>query len=145
MVSVELWVYNIGSDAVVNIINQFLQTNIQGIWHTSLVVFDKEYYFMSGVQQGPPGTSPFGTPVQKIEFGSTEMTEECFAAFLQEINSLYTEKTYHIIRNNCNHFSNALLKRLVDREIPQYIMEASKLFENTPFEQMLSGMSPGAK
>lgn len=145
MAKVVLWVYNIGNDAILNTLNALLGSNIEGIWHTSLVVFEREYYFMSGVKEGEPGKSPFGVPVRKVEFGETEITKEGFSEYLKEIDGLYTEETYHIIRNNCNHFSDALLKHLVNQEMPAYIMEVAKMFENTPFESMLAGLAPGMK
>lgn len=145
MGSVELWVYALGDDNTVNLVNSMLGTKIEGFWHTSLVVFDREYYFMGGIQKSIPGTTPFGTPSRKIDFGGTEMTQEQLNHFLSSVNDQFTEETYHIIRNNCNHFSNVLMKQLVDKEIPSYIMEVARMFENTPFESLLAGINPGMK
>lgn len=140
---VQLWIYNLGNEETIKLLNSMLGTEIEGIWHTSLVVFGKEYYFMGGIKKSMPGTTPFGAPSKKIDFGGTEMTEDQLESFLKDINDLYTEETYHIIKNNCNHFSNLLLKQLVDKEIPPYIMNVSKMFENTPFESIFSNFAPG--
>ncbi|KAI5191231.1 desumoylating isopeptidase 1 [Nematocida minor] len=143
MANVELWVYNLGNESTLKLLNAMLGIELEGIWHTSLVVFNEEHYFMGGIRKSAPGTTPFGSPAKKIDFGSTEITNAQLDAFLSEIDELYTEKTYHIIRNNCNHFSNSLLKHLVNKEMPAYIMEVAKMFENTPFESMLTGLAPG--
>ncbi|EHY65859.1 hypothetical protein NERG_01466 [Nematocida ausubeli] len=143
MQRVELWVYNIGNDSAVAMIRGVLGVDIQGIWHTSLHLFGKEYYFMSGIRADRPGTSPFGAPARKIELGETGVTEEELTSYLKKIDELYTEQTYHIIRNNCNHFSNNLAKYLVNKEVPAYIMDVAKMFENTPFEALLAGLAPG--
>ena len=42
---------------------------IEGVWHTSIVVGGLEYYFGCGVSQSSPGLTPFGRPVQVIELG----------------------------------------------------------------------------
>jgi hypothetical protein len=36
---------------------------IEGIWHTGIVVYDKEYYFGGGICAGGPKQTPYGYPV----------------------------------------------------------------------------------
>lgn len=33
---------------------------IDGIWHTGIVVYGKEYYFGGGISYDPPSRTPFG-------------------------------------------------------------------------------------
>lgn len=33
---------------------------VDGIWHTGIVVYGKEYYFGGGISYDPPGRTPFG-------------------------------------------------------------------------------------
>lgn len=33
---------------------------IEGVWHTGIVVYGKEYYFGGGISYDPPGMTPFG-------------------------------------------------------------------------------------
>ena len=33
---------------------------IEGVWHTGIVVFGKEYYFGGGISYDPPSMTPFG-------------------------------------------------------------------------------------
>lgn len=42
---------------------------IDGIWHTAIVVGGLEYYYGGGVNQSIPGSTPFGQPLQKINLG----------------------------------------------------------------------------
>ena len=42
---------------------------IDGIWHTAVVVGGLEYYYGGGVNQSIPGSTPFGQPLQKVELG----------------------------------------------------------------------------
>lgn len=42
---------------------------IDGIWHTAIVVGGLEYYYGGGVNQSIPGSTPFGQPLQKVDLG----------------------------------------------------------------------------
>ena len=42
----------------------FLGKQIDGIWHTGIVVYGKEYYFGGGICAGIPKQTPYGYPVQ---------------------------------------------------------------------------------
>jgi hypothetical protein len=41
----------------------FLGKQIDGIWHTGIVVYGKEYYFGGGICAGLPKQTPYGYPV----------------------------------------------------------------------------------
>ena len=42
---------------------------LDGIWHTAIVVGGLEYYYGGGVNQARPGSTPFGQPLQVINLG----------------------------------------------------------------------------
>ncbi len=46
-----------------------LLTQIEGVWHTSIVVHGVEYVYGYGVQRAVPGTTPFGQPLHEIHLG----------------------------------------------------------------------------
>ena len=50
-------------------LTSWLVVQIDGIWHTSIVVGGKEYYFGGGVQEAPAGHTPYGTPVDVVAMG----------------------------------------------------------------------------
>jgi desumoylating isopeptidase 1 len=39
---------------------------IEGVWHTGIVVYGKEYYFGGGISYDPPSMTPFGKLNQLI-------------------------------------------------------------------------------
>jgi hypothetical protein len=39
---------------------QLIGKHIEGVWHTGIVVFSKEYYFGGGISYDDPGRTPFG-------------------------------------------------------------------------------------
>ena len=38
---------------------------IDGVWHTGVVVFGKEFFFGGGIQSGDPGETPYGVPKER--------------------------------------------------------------------------------
>lgn len=55
---------------------------IEGIWHTSVVVYGKEFYFSGGICFDNPKTTAYGQPVSEIKFGETEISPNDFHAYL---------------------------------------------------------------
>lgn len=39
------------------------------MWHTSVVVAGREWYYGGGVQEAVAGASPFGTPAEVVRLG----------------------------------------------------------------------------
>lgn len=46
-----------------------IMLQIDGIWHTGMVLDGREYFFGQGIQHTPAGASPFGKPLHIIELG----------------------------------------------------------------------------
>ncbi|OAG29888.1 hypothetical protein NEDG_02125 [Nematocida displodere] len=137
MGAVEVWVYDITNGMAVSMLKEMVGADIKGIWHTSVVVFGKEYYFQGGIQRNSPGTTAFGRPVERLPFGETSLTEKDFEGFLQEVGYNFSNKTYDIFENNCNHFSNAAALHLVGKEVPSYIMDLPNLIKNSPAGELI--------
>ena len=55
-----------------------LGKHIEGIWHTSLIVYGKEYYFGKGICYNLVGNTPFGKPTRVVDLGETRKSEERF-------------------------------------------------------------------
>jgi len=93
-----------------------------GLWHTGLVVFGKEYYFKGGVQVDDPGTSDFGKPTKVLRLGMTlRSRREMHAHLVHRIESLFRDDTYDVFTNNCNHFCDALALFLLGRHVPDEV------------------------
>ena len=106
---------------------------IEGVWHTSLVVFGREYFFGGGIQSGIPGLTPYGTPLKKTLYGKTTKTKKEFENYLDSIDNIYNAENYHIYKNNCNHFTNAIAKYLCNKPLPEDIVDQYKTLQGTPF------------
>lgn len=42
----------------------FIGKELEGVWHSSLVVYDKEFYYSGGICFDKPMTTQFGKPVK---------------------------------------------------------------------------------
>ena len=114
-----------------------LGRQIDGVWHTGIVVHGQEYYFGGGIQVGYPGGTHFGRPMQVIPMGETHIPEELLQEFLAEISPRFTMHTYNLLRWNCNNFSNEVAQFLVGKEIPSHILSLPDDVMNTPLGQQL--------
>eukprot|EP01083_Nonionella_stella_P058027 152081_1 len=98
------------------------QTTIEGIWHTGLVVYEKEYFFGGGIQKESPGTTMFGTEYEVISMGTTSKTESEFDAFLKRITPRFTQAHYSLLSHNCNTFTDECVGFLTGEQLPQDII-----------------------
>lgn len=123
---------------------------IDGIWHTGVVIFGIEYFFGGGIQCLPYGTfsAQNNLPVQKlINVGTTNRTRSDLEQYLRSVRHLYSMHTYDLINNNCNNFSDAVVRYLTSETsnvgIPSYIVDLPRIAFSTPGGQMLRPMIEG--
>ena len=120
---------------------------VDGVWHTGVCVFGKEYYYGGGICVGKPKKTPYGYPVKELDFGYTTKTEADLKAYIKSINNQFTIVTYNVLNHNCNHFTDAALYFLVGKHLPDSILKQHEELLNTPMGQMvrplLEGMSQG--
>ncbi|KAI9184440.1 hypothetical protein H9P43_003493 [Blastocladiella emersonii ATCC 22665] len=135
--SVTLLVYDLSQGMARMISRQLTGRQIDGIWHTSVVIHGQEWYFGQGVFSTTPGVHHYGAPVQRVPMGETEISRELFREFIDEIRPRFTAVHYHLLNHNCNTFSNEVCQFLVGRSIPSYITNLPGDFLETPFGQAL--------
>ncbi|KAM3402120.1 hypothetical protein ACQJBY_006207 [Aegilops geniculata] len=140
---VKLHIYDLSRGMARQLSTTVLGKPIDAIWHTGVVVHGKEYFFGGGIQQDRPGRTPYGTPARVEHFGVTHVTKEDFEDFLQEISPRYTPETYNLLSNNCNHFSNEVVKFLVGSAVPSYILDQPKEAMKSPIGALIMPMIQG--
>jgi thiol-disulfide isomerase/thioredoxin len=138
--SVVLHLYDLSQGMAKNLSRQFLGKQIDGIWHTGIVVYGKEFYYGGGICKDPPSKTPYGTPMKSITLGETEIPEDLFLEFLTEINYKFTSDKYDLFENNCNNFTDACSEFLVGEKIPTYITGLPKEVLATPMGKMIRPM-----
>merc|ERR1739838_1047972 len=72
--TVKLYIYDLSQGMAKMMSAPLLGKQIDGVWHTAIVVYDREYFFGSGgVNHVRPGTTQLGAPLQKLNLGTTEI------------------------------------------------------------------------
>ncbi|CAK4806673.1 unnamed protein product [Aphanomyces euteiches] len=139
---VVLHVYDLTRGMARQMSASLLGRQIEGVWHTGVFVYGKEYFFGGGIQAIHPSfvVSTYGQPVQVVQLGETEVPPEEFASFLQEISPRFTAATYNLLSHNCNNFSNEVAQFLLGSGIPQHILDLPNEVLSTPMGAMFRPM-----
>ncbi|GFO04318.1 desumoylating isopeptidase 1 [Plakobranchus ocellatus] len=137
--TVTLYVYDL-SQGLARVVSQgILGRQIDGIWHTAIVVFGNEYFFGSvGIEACGPGGTILGQPNQKIDLGTTEIPFDLFMQYLEELSETsFKGSTYHLLYHNCNNFSSELAQFLTGKDIPSHITNLPQELLNTSLGAMI--------
>lgn len=141
--NVQLVIYDLSRGLATSLSQSFLGIQINGIWHTGVVVFDKEIYYGGGIQVSSLGQFSNSNnlyPIEVVSIGITSKTKDELDVFLSSIYSRFTASTYDLLRNNCNHFSNEVCLFLTGKTIPSYIVDLPNIVRSSPGGQMLLPM-----
>ena len=135
---VRLFVYDLSNGLAAQLSQQLTGRYFRAIFHTGIVVYDREYFFGGGgIESSLPGRSPYGTPIERLELGRTEVTPALWHEFLEECGEAYGVGKYHLLEHNCNTFSNAASNFLLGIDIPAEITALPEDFLRTPLGMML--------
>jgi hypothetical protein len=104
---IKLLIYDISNGMAKQMSPMLLKKRIDGIYHTGIVIYGVEYYYGGGICKGVPKKTPYGTPIKEINLPGTELPKELLEEYLEsELKSKFSADKYHILNNNCNHFTN---------------------------------------
>eukprot|EP00916_Digyalum_oweni_P027096 GHVL01044459.1.p1 GENE.GHVL01044459.1~~GHVL01044459.1.p1 ORF type:complete len:410 (+),score=100.62 GHVL01044459.1:44-1231(+) len=144
MPPVILHVYDLSQGMMKQMSRTLLGKHFDGLWHTGVVYLGNEYFFGGGIQKMSPQQvwSVTGArPVQTLNLGESNKSEFELSAFLTSENKNWTSETYDLIKHNCNDFTNAVAKYLLNGTgIPQHILDLPKEAMSTPMGSMLANM-----
>lgn len=159
---VQLAIYDLSMGMASTLSGQLLglEHAVPMIPHTAIIVFGREYFFSSGIQNMHPNSfrqSRGIQPVQVITVGHTGVSKERFDHWCyNDDNSdndtngarrLYNEHSYDLFQRNCNHFSDYALKHglSMDTGVPQWILDIPDKVRRSPMGQMLMPMMQGVQ
>ncbi|KAF8558342.1 DUF862-domain-containing protein [Imleria badia] len=131
--AVKLYVYDLSNGMARQLSLQLTGRQIDGVWHTSVVVFGKEIFYGQGINITQPGKSHHGSPLRIVDIGETDIDEDTFDEYLTAMRDHYTADKYHLLDFNCNSFTNDCLGFLTGGSIPPYIKSLPSDFLSTPF------------
>ncbi|KAH9924254.1 DUF862-domain-containing protein [Epithele typhae] len=152
MPTVQLYVYDLSNGLAKQLSRQLTGKQIDGVWHTSVVIFGKEVFYGQGISITAPGQSHHGNPLHVVDVGETALDEETFNEYLEEMRDVYTADKYHLLDFNCNSFTNDCVGFLTGGSIPAWIKDLPSDFLSTPFgaalrptiDSMFRRPTPGA-
>ncbi|XP_046660890.1 uncharacterized protein LOC124354464 isoform X6 [Homalodisca vitripennis] len=150
-VPVLLYIYDLSKGLADQISTYILGTHIEGVWHTSIVVFGQEYFFsQEGINEYPldQSTPPkylyvlqgvfqsktvLGEPQKKLTLGHTQVPQSVFQDYIRGLGtSTFRGSEYHLLKHNCNSFSNEVSNFLVGVGIPSDILQLPEIIQTTP-------------
>ncbi|CAJ1351432.1 unnamed protein product [Effrenium voratum] len=115
-----------------------LHQSLEGVWHTGIVVYGKEYYFGGDIFYDTPANTGFGVPRLVIPLGTTlRQRDELHAFIVDELKPIFNREAYDAARNNCNHFTDRVSLYLVGRHIPEEVLDQPQLLLDTALGRAL--------
>eukprot|EP00434_Breviolum_minutum_P041314 symbB.v1.2.036752.t1/scaffold5259.1/size29278/3 len=125
--SVTLHVYSVSGSQTVCKVNRFLSQLRTGAFHTAVEVHGKEWSYGysakgTGVFCCPPKECEAHIYLYSLPMGQTQLSERTVLALIGRLAKEWQGDDYDILRCNCCHFSNELLRRLGLGPLPQQFM-----------------------
>lgn len=139
---VQLFVYDLSKGLAKQLSLPLIGKHLDGIWHTSIVIFNREYFFGGGgIQSCRPCGTILGEPDKAITLGQTQVTYSIFLEYLHELgDEKYRGEMYNLFEFNCNTFSSEVASFLTGSKIPDYITALPQEVMNTPIGAMLKNI-----
>lgn len=141
---VQLYRYDLSQGMARAMSMMLIGEQLDGIWHTAIVAYGKEFYYNGGVGidiVATPGGTTFGTPQLTELLGTTTKTLEEFLSWVsQQRRVRFGPNNYNLLANNCNHFTQEACQFLLGCDIPEDIRDMIPRVMRTPLGQMISPM-----
>ncbi|CAF0958555.1 unnamed protein product [Rotaria sordida] len=143
--TVKLYIYDISFGLASAYGSTLLGKQIDGVWHTGVGVYGKEYlYGSSGISYTTPeeihrqGLAP---KPKTLDLGQTKKTVSEIQSWIVEKScSSFRGHQYDLLDWNCNNFSDEFTKYLLNSTnslIPEEILELPRFVKTTPLGRML--------
>ncbi|EGW31170.1 uncharacterized protein SPAPADRAFT_63086 [Spathaspora passalidarum NRRL Y-27907] len=148
---VKVYVYDLSHGLASLYSPMILGKSIPAIYHTSVVIRNREYYLDQGIKShSPPGSTRFGVPIEIIDMGTTSIDEDILQEFIEDLKNhedmKYHAISYDLFRNNCNHFTDVMVEFLVGKNLEDRILKLPELVLSTGngqlLQQIIYGGSP---
>jgi len=135
--AVQLYQYDLSKGAAKWLSPLLMGKQLEGLWHTSVVVHGKEYWFGGGLFESDPGETLWGKPDKILDAGATMRTQIDLVNHLaRTLSHKFNKESYDILTHNCNHFADAAFMFLLNCHIPQEVLLQPKLVMDTWTMQM---------
>jgi hypothetical protein len=94
-----------------------------GLYHTGVQIRDQEFTFsQEGIFDTEPKAVPEGIRLRAtIEIGSFYGNADAVRRAISDLTEHFRPGSYHLLKKNCNTFSNALCIKLTGNPVPGYV------------------------
>jgi hypothetical protein len=92
--NVQLYVYDLSNGLARNMSAALLGTQIDAVYHTSIVMGHIEYVYDGGIKTVAPGKTHLGRPMQILELGTTDLPMDVIMEYLDSLKEVYTAQVY---------------------------------------------------
>jgi hypothetical protein len=122
-IDVVLHIYDLSGGLAANFAPVLIGESLEGVWHSGVVAFGREYFFNKWMRHDVPGKTPWGEPTKRVTIGSTWCTKDEFTLYLVEhVNTVFTEESYDVMSHSCNHCSDLMCMFLTNKHIPAEVL-----------------------
>ncbi|CAH0700960.1 unnamed protein product [Spodoptera exigua] len=148
---VELYIYDLTNGLASILSPSILGRQIEGVWHTAVVVYDREFFYGgSGITSCAPGGTQLGPPHRVERLGETFVPFQVFSDYIQGLSTTtYSPSAYNLLEHNCNHFSEEVAQFLCGAHVPKHIVaQPDDLLApgaRAALQSLLDGLAPHAQ
>mmetsp|Transcript_20626 Transcript_20626/g.45172 ORF Transcript_20626/g.45172 Transcript_20626/m.45172 type:complete len:390 (+) Transcript_20626:247-1416(+) len=136
--TVRLHLYDISGGLAKNLSSVLLGTQVDGLWHTGIVVGGMEYSYGPPFRRFFAGQGPSGAPDKVVDLGLTFIPAAVREDIITNLSTQADTSSYDLLFNNCNHFSNQLSLMLTGTGIPEEVLAQTQTWMNSPLGDFLT-------
>lgn len=143
--TVEVYIYDLSKGIAAMMSRFVIGRHVEGIWHTAIVVYGREYFFgPSGIQSCRPGGTVLGEPLKVERIGETYLPYSVFFEYISGLGtSTFAPNTYNLFKHNCNSFTDEVSNFLAGKSIPKYILDLPEEILQSRIGQELKSLIEG--
>lgn len=135
---VTLNLYDISNGMAEKVSPWLVSKKLEGLWHSGICVFGKEYFFSRDTVFDEAGGTSFGKPKKVLNLGLTLWRQsELHKYIVDELKPIFHRETYDVVQNNCNHFTNRLSVFLLGKQLPDEVLEQTGVLNTSATIRML--------
>eukprot|EP00794_Sanderia_malayensis_P020077 gene20077-22047_t len=124
-------------------LNDYTSSIGLGVYHTGIEVHGKEHAFgghpfpFTGIfDMEPKDISELGEGFkfkETLAIGFTDLSHDDVEQILDNLGRKFKGPAYHLVKNNCNHFTSEFAKILCSKEIPKWVNRLAVIGAKFPF------------
>jgi len=135
---VVLYWYDLSNDWAKYLSPLLLGTWEEGLWHTGISAFGREYFYGGRICWGPPSATVWGRPTRALRLGvTTRKLQDLRDQIFEKLDRKFDRTNYDVLDRNCNHFVDEVSQFLLGKSIPEEVRLQPQRLMNAPVTRML--------